>query len=88
VTSNATFTVIDTDDKNWAALYSCGDFFGYSSLEFAWIYSRTQNLSDNFVNAAVGAFKKQKIDTMPLIMSDQKNCVTETPKAAPKNKKN
>jgi hypothetical protein len=69
-------------------MYSCGDFFGYSSLEFAWIYSRRQNLSDNFMEAALASFKKQKIDTMPLIMSDQKNCIVETPKPATKNKKN
>lgn len=80
VSSNATFTIIDTDYNNWAAMYSCGDFFGYSSLQFAWIYSRSRNLSETFLSAAVDSLKKQSIDTASLIVSDQKDCITDKPK--------
>lgn len=61
-------------------MYSCADFFNYSSLQFAWIYSRARELSATNLDAALEVFKKQNIDPMALIMTDQKDCVVEKPK--------
>jgi lipocalin len=79
VSSNASFTIVDTDYKNWAVMHSCGDFFGFSSLQFAWIYSRTRELSQTHQDAAIEAFKKQNIDITALVMSDQTDCTVEKP---------
>lgn len=71
---NATLTVVDTDYKNYAVVHSCGEFFNFSSLQYAWIYSRTKNMTQKSLDKAMAALNKQKIDTAPLIDTNQNSC--------------
>jgi hypothetical protein len=67
-------TVVDTDYKNYAVFYGCGTFFGYASVNFAWIYTRQQNASLPIVGKAMDALKRQNIDTDSLLDSVQIGC--------------
>ena len=71
---NATLKVVDTDYKNYAVIYSCGDFYEFSSLQYVWIYSRSRNISKNYLDMANSTLNKNHIDTSPLVNSDQSYC--------------
>lgn len=74
VAANASTYILDTDYKNYFVMYSCATFFDSSKLEFAWIYSRNRNLTQTLLAKANDVFTKNKIDTTPLLMSDQSGC--------------
>lgn len=55
-------------------MYSCADFFNFSSLQYVWVYSRKRNLTQEMFANVFTALNKTKIDAFPLVTSDQAFC--------------
>lgn len=80
-------TILDTDYENYAVVFSCAEFFQFSSIHYAWILSRNRTLSAEFKAKAIQAFTKAEVDTAPLMATDQMSCKNETAKASVKEEK-
>jgi len=63
--------ILDTDYVNYAVVFSCAEFFNFTSIHYAWIFSRTRTLSAEFKAKSIQAFTKAEVDTVPLIVTDQ-----------------
>ncbi|XP_050518367.1 apolipoprotein D [Diabrotica virgifera virgifera] len=73
VTVTSPYWVLSTDYKNYAVVYSCQTVVGFSA-HTAWILTRDQHPSEDFINKARQVLKDNKINTSFLFKTDQKNC--------------
>ena len=74
---DGTYEVLDTDYENWTAIYSC-DSISIFTIEFAWIMSRTNTLSEQLLAQAEAVFTRNGIDVnkfRPTAQSDDCNYV-------------
>ncbi|CAH1106393.1 unnamed protein product [Psylliodes chrysocephalus] len=72
--AEAPYWILDTDYANYAVVWNCWKSPKQEVRKTAWILTRSQNPSDNIINAAIAVMKKQNLDTDTLIRTDQKHC--------------
>ncbi|ROT83800.1 crustacyanin subunit C [Penaeus vannamei] len=58
----APYVILDTDYENFSCIYSCVEFnYGYYA-DFAFIFSRSPSLSDQYLRRCEAAFKEIGVD--------------------------
>ncbi|XP_066941254.1 crustacyanin-C1 subunit-like [Macrobrachium rosenbergii] len=60
----APLVILDTDYENYACLYSCMDYSSSYFSDFAFIFSRTPELEDEYVSKCHAAFRNIGLDTI------------------------
>ncbi|ROT83853.1 Crustacyanin-C1 subunit [Penaeus vannamei] len=82
VTFTAPYVILDTDYENFSCIYSCVEFnYGYYA-DFAFIFSRSPSLSDQYLRRCEAAFKEIGVDVSRFAKTVQgSNCPYDTQKS-------
>ncbi|CAL4068565.1 unnamed protein product [Meganyctiphanes norvegica] len=62
----APYVILDTDYNNYSCIYSCTDYNGNFVSDFLFVWSRNQQISQDYMNRCITAFSKQGVDTSRL----------------------
>ncbi|ROT83858.1 crustacyanin subunit C [Penaeus vannamei] len=78
----APYVILDTDYENFSCIYSCVEFnYGYYA-DFAFIFSRSPKLSDQYLRRCEAAFKEIGVDVSRFAKTVQgSNCPYDTQKS-------
>ncbi|ROT83802.1 crustacyanin subunit C [Penaeus vannamei] len=78
----APYVILDTDYENFSCIYSCVEFnYGYYA-DFAFIFSRSPSLSDQYLRRCEAAFKEIGVDVSRFAKTVQgSNCPYDTQKS-------
>ncbi|KAK6182877.1 hypothetical protein SNE40_010462 [Patella caerulea] len=70
----APYWVLDTDYDNYSAVFSCESLGGLAHVEFAWILTRNNTISDSLKQKIFKIFEKNGIGTTDIKKTVQDNC--------------
>ncbi|XP_055957002.1 apolipoprotein D-like [Patella vulgata] len=70
----APYWVLDTDYDNYSAVFSCESLGGLAHVEFAWILSRNNTISDSLKQKIFKIFEKNGVGTTDIKKTVQDNC--------------
>merc|ERR1719430_1005100 len=59
----APYVILDTDYDNYSCIYSCTDYNGNFVSDFLFVWSRSQQLSSDYMNRCMTAFRRIGLDT-------------------------
>lgn len=70
------YMVLSTDYTSFSLVYSCSDYLGLFHVDFAWILSRSRDLSNSTVSDLQDTLTQMGIDIKRLSITDQTDCET------------